>query len=272
MDPRETTSKFDEEIEEGLMEKMSPEIFKERFGDNMAVIVENEDKDKKRLIHDATHGVRVNHWIKCRDKLRAPGARFLACQLARDGPVGQLDNSCVYINKVGSFGVNCASSWWTRVAACGIRATHHLLGSCPIDVLLYADDLESLATTRKGRISHRPQLLLSHGARVSLQMVQDQRGISGRVARYGNGVFQLQARPHREESQLIGGLAAREDTGNVTAKEIAQGLQTRICRYLSRLGEAFSGAATCLVFRYSGLPKPHDDTRHAESPLQLAGR
>ena len=35
---------------------------------------------------------------------------FLACQLdARDGPVGQLDNSCVYINKVGSFGVNCAS-------------------------------------------------------------------------------------------------------------------------------------------------------------------
>ena len=35
---------------------------------------------------------------------------FLACQLdSRDGPVGQLDNSCVYINKVGIFGVNCAS-------------------------------------------------------------------------------------------------------------------------------------------------------------------
>ena len=46
---------------------------------------------------------------------------FLACQLdARDGPAGQLDDSCVYINKVGTFGVNCASYWWTRVAACGI--------------------------------------------------------------------------------------------------------------------------------------------------------
>ena len=173
-------AKFDEEIEEGLMEKMSPETFKERFGENtaiaaLAVIVQDEEKDKKRLIHDATHGVRVNHRIKCRDKLRAPGARekkqllleamdrkerpfsivgFLACQPdARDGPVGQLDNSCVYISKVGTFGVNCASYWWTRVAACGIRATHHLLGRCPIDMLLYADDLESLATARRGRIA-----------------------------------------------------------------------------------------------------------------------
>ena len=41
----------------------------------LAVIVEDEEKGKKRLIHDATHGVRVNHRIKCRDKLRAPGAR-----------------------------------------------------------------------------------------------------------------------------------------------------------------------------------------------------
>ena len=141
-------AKFDEEIEEGLMEKMSPDTFKERFGDNtaiaaLAVIVEDEEKDKKRLIHDATHGVRVNHRIKCRDKLRAPGARekkqllleamdrkerpfsivgdikqahrrfkhlakeqgFLACQLdTQEGPAGQLDDSCVYINKVGTFG------------------------------------------------------------------------------------------------------------------------------------------------------------------------
>ena len=53
-------AKFEEEIEEGLMEKMSPETFRERFGENtaiaaLAVIVEDEEKDKKRLIHDATH-------------------------------------------------------------------------------------------------------------------------------------------------------------------------------------------------------------------------
>ena len=53
------------------MEKMSPEIFRDHFGENtaiaaLAVIVEAEEKDKKRLTHDATHGVRVNRRIKCR--------------------------------------------------------------------------------------------------------------------------------------------------------------------------------------------------------------
>ena len=36
---------------------------------------EDEAMGKKRIIHDATHGVRVNHRIKCRDKIRSPGAR-----------------------------------------------------------------------------------------------------------------------------------------------------------------------------------------------------
>ena len=58
-----------------LMEKMTLA----RFGEDraiaaLAVIVEDEEKDKKRIIHDATHGVKVNNRIKCRDKLRAPGA------------------------------------------------------------------------------------------------------------------------------------------------------------------------------------------------------
>ena len=39
--------------------------------------------------------------------------------------------------------------------------------------------------------SHCPQLLLSDGARVSLQMVKDQGGIPSRVARHGDGVLQL---------------------------------------------------------------------------------
>ncbi|OLP78827.1 Polyadenylate-binding protein, cytoplasmic and nuclear [Symbiodinium microadriaticum] len=72
--------KFEEDVEEGLMAKMTLQEFKERYGENraiasLAVIVEDELKDKKRIIHDATHGVRVNHRIKCRDKIRAPGAR-----------------------------------------------------------------------------------------------------------------------------------------------------------------------------------------------------
>ena len=38
-------------------------------------MVEDESVGKKRMIHDATHGVRVNHRIRCRDKIRAAGAR-----------------------------------------------------------------------------------------------------------------------------------------------------------------------------------------------------
>ena len=72
--------KFEEEIKEGMMEKLSMEEFEKRYGEHravaaLAVIVEDEEKGKKRLIHDATQGVRVNHQIKCRDKMRAPGAR-----------------------------------------------------------------------------------------------------------------------------------------------------------------------------------------------------
>ena len=73
-------AKFEEDAAEGLMAKMSLGEFKERYGEHsaiaaLAVIVEDEANDKKRIIHDATHGVQVNHRIKCRDKLCSPGAQ-----------------------------------------------------------------------------------------------------------------------------------------------------------------------------------------------------
>ena len=62
------------------MLKMSLRDFKAKYSETtaiaaLAVIVEDESVGKKRMIHDATHGVRVNHRIRCRDKIRAPGAR-----------------------------------------------------------------------------------------------------------------------------------------------------------------------------------------------------
>ena len=150
-----------------------------------------ELKDKKRITHDATHGVRVNRQIKCRDKIRAPGARekkqllremidenrvafsvvgdiskahrrykhqpsehgFMGCQLSTEETVlGDPDSQLVYVNLVGTFGLSCASYWWTRIAACGVRLVYHLLGPrFPLDLLLYADDLESLGRTLAGR-------------------------------------------------------------------------------------------------------------------------
>ena len=72
--------KFGEDIAEGMMEKMTSRQFREKFGEDtavaaLAVIVEDETIGKKRMIRDASHGVRVNHRIRCRDKIRAPGAR-----------------------------------------------------------------------------------------------------------------------------------------------------------------------------------------------------
>ena len=98
------TSKFEEDVEEGLMAKMSLGSFLDHYGIHtaiaaLAVIVEDEAKDKKRIIHDTTHGVRVNHRIKCRDKLRSPGARglhrhrFLVCLSPREISLVSKDRS-----------------------------------------------------------------------------------------------------------------------------------------------------------------------------------
>ena len=129
--------------------------------------------------------------IKRRDKLRSPGARekkhllreheeagkvafsvvgdiakahrrfkraakehgYLACQVdAEEETFGDPASQTVYVNLVATFGLSCASYWWTRIAACGLRLTYHLLGpGFPLDMLLYADDLESMGRGAKGR-------------------------------------------------------------------------------------------------------------------------
>ena len=75
---------------------------------------------------------------------------YLGCEIdSREKIEG--DPQTVYVNKVGTFGVSCASYWWTRISAAGIRATHHLLGpEFMLDLLLYADDLEFLELVRRG--------------------------------------------------------------------------------------------------------------------------
>ena len=77
----------------------------------------------------------------------------MGCQIDMEETIlGDPDSQIVYVNKVGTSGQSPASYWWTRVAACGIRATHHLLGpGYPIDLLLYADDLEGLGIGSEGR-------------------------------------------------------------------------------------------------------------------------
>ena len=179
---------FAEECKEGLMEELSIEEATRRFGDkvaisSLAVLVEESHGNKKRIIHDATHGTKINNRIKCRDKQRSPGARekmyllsyyrkrnkvvfsivgdvskahrrflhhpsergLLACRVRKD-------DATIFINNVGTFGVASASYWWGRIAGSGLRLVHELLGpEMPIELLIFADDLEALGTEQKGR-------------------------------------------------------------------------------------------------------------------------
>ena len=73
-------SHLEEEVKEGLMDRMSRPEFEQKFGEEravaaLAVLVEDEITGKRRVIHDGSHGVRVNHRIRCQDKLRMPGGR-----------------------------------------------------------------------------------------------------------------------------------------------------------------------------------------------------
>ena len=78
---------------------------------------------------------------------------YLACQVdAKEEIPGDPASQTVYVNRVGTFGLSCASYWWTRIAACGLRLTYHLLGpNFPLDLLLYADDLEAMGRGPRGR-------------------------------------------------------------------------------------------------------------------------
>ena len=179
---------FAAECEEGLMEKLDIEEARKIYGDKIAisslsVLVEETHGNKKRIIHDATHGTKINNRIKCRDKQRSPGAReklylldyyrkkkkvvfslvgdiskahrrflhhpsergLLACRIS---PSDQF----IFINKVGTFGVASASYWWGRIAGAGLRLVHELLGpELPVELLIFADDLEALGADIHGR-------------------------------------------------------------------------------------------------------------------------
>eukprot|EP00435_Cladocopium_sp_Y103_P068936 s20_g32.t1 len=159
---------FAEECDEGLMECLTLEEARARF---------------RRIIHDATHGTKVNNRIRCRDKVRSPSAREKQYLLAyfqkrrksvfslvgdiskahrrflhAPGERGLLacrvlpSDDFIFINRVGTFGVACASYWWSRIAGCGVRLVHELLGpSMPIELLIFADDVESIASDAGGR-------------------------------------------------------------------------------------------------------------------------
>ena len=73
----EILKQFGEDELEGRMVEMSERAFRSKYGQNVAIsaLAVLEEKDKLRILHDATHVTKVNHKIKVRGRLRMPTAR-----------------------------------------------------------------------------------------------------------------------------------------------------------------------------------------------------
>eukprot|EP00435_Cladocopium_sp_Y103_P012346 s2725_g3.t1 len=272
---------FAEECAEGMMEKISLEEAKTRYGDkvavsSLAVLVEDNHQGKKRIIHDATHGTKVNNRIRCRDKVRSPSARekqyllayFQQRRKSVFSLVGDISKAhrrflhapnergllaCrilptddhIYINCVGTFGVACASYWWGRIAGCGVRLVHELLGpTMPIELLIFADDVESIAADSGGRRGITLSYLFLSALGFPFKWAKQRGGLRvewiGLYTDYPS--YRLGLSPKRAVwmRDWVHGLATK---GSVTAKEFRTGfgeawfLSTCTC-----LGEAVFGA------------------------------
>ena len=171
------------------MKSFNRKEFEERYPVHRSVsaLAVLQEKDKIRVLHDASNVVLLNHKIKCRDKLRNPGPRekflllkqfkkhsrqalsiivdvskahrlvkhlpdehgLLACALpAEPGAKGFDDGFEYWVNCVGTFGVGSAAYWWTRLFSGPLRLLYLLLGpGRQIDALCFADDLEMIAET-----------------------------------------------------------------------------------------------------------------------------
>ena len=253
---------FEQECAEGLMQKMLLEEAKHRFGDHvaissLAVLVEDAESGKRRIIHDATHGTKLNHRIKCRDKTRSPGARekqyllsyykerrkalvslvgdiskahrrflhdpaergLLACRVKETDPF-------LYVNNCGTFGVASASYWWGRISGAGIRLVHELLGpERAVELLIFADDLEGLGADSSGRQGLVLSFLYLSALGFPFKWAKQRGGQKvewiGLYTDYAT--FRLGLSPRRSAwmCNWVGSLAA---SGKVTQKVFEQGL------------------------------------------------
>ena len=253
---------FDSECSEGLMEKMDLDEAQSRFGDKIAisslsVLVEEMHGNKKRIIHDATHGTKINNRIKCRDKQRSPGAReklYLLDYYKRKKQVifslvGDISKAhrrflhhpsergllaCkvnpkdkfIYINRVGTFGVASASYWWGRIAGSGLRLVHELLGpELPVELLIFADDLEALGPDLRGRRGVVMAYLILSALGFPFKWSKQRGGLRvewiGLFADYTS--MKLGLSPKRA-AWMAGWTLGVAKTGKISSKEMEQGL------------------------------------------------
>ena len=182
----EVEEQFRQEEKEGFMIEMEDAAVKEKYGDRFAIsplAVLVEGPGKIRVIHDGTHKTRINHRIRCRDKLRSPGVREKHLQLRQNRQNGVIPISILadfskahrlvkileqewgmlgcklrpgttWLNRVGTFGVGSAAYWWSRLSGGLMRFVYGICGKeWSFEALLFADDLDFEAESEKERIA-----------------------------------------------------------------------------------------------------------------------
>ena len=273
------------EVREGLMEKMTAEAFEQRFKEDraiaaLAVLVEDEVTGKKRVIHDGTHGINVNRRIKSLDKLRMPGGREkrfllkmfrgsgdLAFSLIGDfgkahrrfkyrsdehgflGCVVKESEGIVYVNKVGTFGISSTPYWWGRISGALIRLTHALIGpGVPVEMLLYADDLETMGIGPPGRRGSVMVFVLMAALGSPFKWAKQRGGLQtewiGLLTDYGTYSYGISEKRSDWLVQWIGSLCREK---MVVPREFMAGLgRLWIHNYSTSLGKALFGPALCL--------------------------
>ena len=168
--------RFEEEEILGWMKEMPDEEAQREFGNtlHLAGLAVVEEKDKIRVVHDGTHGVKVNQRIRVQDQTRSPTAGELRTLLKERYSEGEnnkhilivgdvskahrrvkirradwgyqacrLERGKIWVNCVGTYGLASAGYWWSRLAAALlVRVFYYVLASSGNqDALLFADDL-----------------------------------------------------------------------------------------------------------------------------------
>jgi len=172
---------FKEEEALGMMFPVTLAVAKQMFpGDTLRIAAQGaikKDDNSYRPIHDATHGVCVNHAIKTRDQLSMPGPAEAAAamEISREDYPGvhfslaadiskahrrvkhrsedwgllacrskmpkEGEGDVIWINRVGTFGIGSIAYFWSRLAAALGRLTIKLWFNECIWQFIFADDL-----------------------------------------------------------------------------------------------------------------------------------
>ena len=167
-----------EEAAEGLCEEVTEEEARRRYPGSLLRVAAlgaiAKSEDSFRILHDATHGVRVNPELRQRDQVRMPSApegravlghaylqgtsawalkldahkahrRYKVRRKDWGRQACRLRDKMIWLNRVGTFGVGTAGYWFQRLASVPGRLVLYCMLCREFWQLIYADDVYMLA-------------------------------------------------------------------------------------------------------------------------------